>query len=171
MYYREGDGNMKKKILDILFWTIVTPFLMVIAVFGIKFIFYLILIGLQFTNMLFGAEYEQRYLYQFEIESMKDSHTYVTTRHSGESELRYYFIREMDGALHSGSTDASESSIVEDGDNIVKVYTKVPKVGTDFYIFMDKLASFDGNPMASKEYVYHIPEDSVETGEYNIDLE
>lgn len=162
---------MKKKLLDILFWIIATPFLAVIAVFGFKFICYLLLIGLQFFNMVFGAEYEQRYLYQFEIEAMKDNHTYVMRRHSGESELRYYFIREMDGALHTGSTDASESSIVEDGNNVVKVYTEVPKIATDFYIFMDGLASFDGEPMARKEYVYHIPEDSVETGEYNIDLE
>jgi PDZ domain-containing secreted protein len=161
---------MKKKILNILGWVVLSPFIVVITVFLLKFLCYPVLIGLQFFNMLFGADYEQKYLYQFEIEAMKDNHTYVTSRYSGDSELRYYFIRERDGAIYTGYTKANQSSIIEDGGNYVEVYTEVPEVATGFYNIMDKLASFDGSPMTSKEYIYHVPEGSIDY-DYKVDLE
>jgi hypothetical protein len=162
--------EMKKKILNILGWVVLSPFIAVITLFLLKFLCYLILIGISITNMLFGNDYETKYLYEFEIEAMKDSHTYVTSRYNGDSELRYYFLREIDGAIHTGHTKAGQSSIIEDGDNVVKVYTEVPEFATGFYNLMDKLASFDGEPMATKEYVYHVPRGSIEY-DYKIDLE
>jgi hypothetical protein len=160
-----------KKALNIIGWVVLSPFIIGILVFIFKFLCYLGLIGVFITNSLFfGGHTEDKYLYQFEIQAMKDNSTYVQSRYSGDSELEYYFIREMDGRLHTGHTDADESSIVEDGGNTVKVYTEVPAIGGKLYALLDRLASMDGDVMTRKEYVYHIPEGSVDR-DYEIDLE
>lgn len=140
--------------------------------FMVKFACYLLLIGLLIFNLSLGGESEMHYLYDFKIESMKDNHTYVVSRYGGDSELEYHFIREIDGALHTGSTDASYSSIVEDSSSgKVEVFIEVPKIGTNIFVKLGEWASIDGDVLLRKEYVYHIPEGSVETGEFNIDLE
>jgi hypothetical protein len=131
------------------------------------------MIGVFIFNMMIGGDSKSHYVYQFEIEAMKDTNTYVVSRYGGNSELKYHFIREMDGALHTGDTNANESSIVEDGGHKVEVFITVPEHGEKIYLTLSKWASWDGEvySLQNREYVYHVPKDSVETGEYNIDLE
>lgn len=120
----------------------------------------------------FGGEKEWVYQYEFNIEAMSDQHTYVTSRYSGDSELRYYFIRKRNGALITGYTKASESSIVEDGQNKVKVYYEKPTKFKKVYDFMAEQAKIVGNSddYYWKHYEYHIPKDSVKM-DFSVDLE
>ena len=122
--------------------------------------------------LLLGVEDERVDAYEFHIEAMKDNVTYVTSRYGTDSELKYYFLRYMDGSLHTGYTDASDSSIIEDGDGKVSVYVEAPSFGTDFYLWLGKSASFgdDEWEFFNKQYEYHIPSGSVEY-DYEIDLE
>ncbi len=135
-----------------------------------KFTCYLLLGFWAFTISMFGGDYKERYSYEFEIESMKDSNAYIVSRYSGNSELRYYFLRETNGEIRTGYTKARNSSIIEDGENKVEVYILVPKFGEKVYMKLVDLASIGDGEFYEKRYVYHIPEDSVKR-EYNIDLE
>jgi hypothetical protein len=162
-----------KKIGSVIGYTVGGIFGLGIAWFALKFLAYLGMITVFIFNMMIGQDSKQHFVYDFEIEAMKDTHTYVVSRYGGESELQYHFIREMDGAIHEGSTDANNSSIIEDGGNRVDVFIEVPEVGTGLYLKLCEWASFDGEvwSLSNREFVYHVPEGSVETGEYNIDLE
>lgn len=162
-----------KKIVDIFligFWSVVG---IVLGWISLKFLLYLVMIAWFFVNMIFGLGTKEHYLYDFQIESMKDSHTYVVSRYNGDSELRYYFVREIDGKLITGNTNASDSAIIEDGESRVEVFTEVPKNGGDAYIKLAEMATFgeDKTIFLPKEYIYHIPKDSVEMNEFEIDLE
>lgn len=164
---------MKKTFKKIGRWIVdifLTLFGIVIAIFSLKFLCYLGMIGVGLFNMIFGLGSKELYLYDFEIQAMKDNHTYVVSRYSGESSLEYHFIREMDGRIHEGHTDASDSSIIEDGENKVDVYVEVPRVGSGLFMKLQDWASFDGQILIQKEYVYHVPKGSVER-DFNVDLE
>lgn len=165
--------KIKKIAMKILSWIGNTVlFIFGIAIFAlvVKMICVFVIIGIWIVNAVFGGETEEIYQFDFQIEAMKDNHTYVQGRYSGDSELKYYFVRETNGRLHTGSTDAYDSYIVEDGGNTVEVYAEYPEYGKKFFMIVEKWASFDGEPMGIKSYEYHIPEGTVDR-DYEVDLE
>ena len=163
-----------KKVLNFIGSTVGTLILIAFGLVVLKFIIPLlatfVLIFLQI--MTIGAETELVYSHEFKIEAMQDNHTYVIHRRSGDSELRYCFMRYRNGELISGSTKANRSSIIENGENKVEVYYEKPVKFQKVHDFISKWSSFDGdeNHAYWKHYKYYVPKGSVKT-EFNIDLE
>lgn len=155
----------------VLGYGILTVFGLIALKFVFHFVFYIALIVLGIFNM--GGETELVYQYEFEIEAIQDNHTYVMRRHSGESDLKYYFMRYRNDGLKSGYTSASNSTIIEDGDSKVVVYYEKPvrfQRTHDFFARMADPTDGDGSDMYYKHYEYHVPENSVKM-EFNVDLE
>lgn len=150
-------------------WVFGICFTLVVLKLIIPLMAYFVLIFM--SIMTIGADTELVYQHEFSIEAMQDNHTYVIHRYSGDSELRYYFMRYRNGELKSGSTKASRSSIIEDGQNKVEVYYEKPVRFQKLFDFLNKTASWDGDEggFYNTYYKYHIPKDSVKT-EFNVDL-
>lgn len=161
-----------KLVFKIILWILGAIVSIPIAIFILKFIAYLALIFISISSTLLNINYEEKELYSFRIEAMKDHNTYVTSRYGGNNQFRYYFIRNLDGEKIIGHTRANESSIIENGDSKVVVYGNVPSIFPNAYLKLAKWASANGNQyeFIVKSYKYHIPKGSVKY-EYDIDME
>ncbi|UUV47022.1 hypothetical protein [Bacillus phage vB_BanS-Thrax5] len=161
--------KLLRKFLKALEWTFYGFVTLCLTFFGVKVLAFLIMAGHGIVGMMTGTMTD-KYLYEFDIKAMKDNNVYISRTYSEKSNLNYHYIREVNGRIYADSKDARDASIVEDGKNIVKVYTEVPKYGQGFYFFMNKVASMDGDFFGREHYEFHIPKDSV-TEDFKIDLE
>ncbi|MFS0905857.1 hypothetical protein AB3N02_22800 [Priestia aryabhattai] len=158
-----------KKLGNWLTNILVGAVMVTLAWIATQIIIVMLLVGIDIANSINGGEHEREYAYEFDIEAMKDNDTYVQRRYSGEDDLDFYFIRPMDGALHTGHVDADDSSIVEDGENKVVVYYDLPALGTGANKLLEKFLIGEDHANM-KSYEFHVPENSV-TEEFNVDLE
>ena len=172
----QGDDNMeeKKKKKRIKGSTIgwMAFWLFLLALVGR---FLVVMIGCLITIIFYAVSWgvgnidEDVRQYEFNIYAMKDNITYIQTRNSGESQLRYYFSRNLNGGKHVGWVSAENATIIEDNENKVIVYANEPKFGKGFWKWsIDTL--WDGGYPIDKKYEIHVPPNSV-TNDYTIDLE
>lgn len=135
-------------------------------------------IVITFSAIMWNKTATKIFSHEFEITAISDNHElYIIPRlfsSEGDTEVRYYFMRNSNGGLKQGYVPSNRSIIYETNDDkphIECYYTE--RIDSEKHPFLNiwfMQSNWDSTDDYYKEFHIYIPKGSV-ANEYNIDLE